>query len=122
MEAIFFVLGGFSGALAVSLGAFGAHALRARLPPERLETFETGVRYQIYHALALLATSFASVHWPASGLPTIAGWLFVVGTLLFSGSLYLLVLSGNRRWGVVTPFGGVAFIAGWVLLALTATG
>jgi len=120
MEAIFFVIGGFSGALAVALGAFGAHALKNRLGQERLETFETGVRYQMYHALALLFAAFAVGHWPASSLPVYAGWLFVAGSLLFSGSLYLLVLSQKRGWGAVTPFGGVAFIAGWVCLAITA--
>lgn len=120
MESTFFVIGSFSGALAVALGAFGAHALRSRLSQERLDTFETGVRYQMYHALALLFAAFAAGHWPASGLPIYAGWLFVAGTLLFSGSLYLLVLSGKRWWGAVTPFGGVAFIAGWVCLAITA--
>jgi len=120
MESVFFVIGGFSGALAVALGAFGAHALKSRLSQERLDTFETGVRYQIYHALALLFAAFAIGHWPASGLPLYAGWLFIAGTLLFSGSLYLLVLSDKRWWGAITPLGGVAFIAGWVCLAIAA--
>jgi uncharacterized membrane protein YgdD (TMEM256/DUF423 family) len=116
---VFILLGGLSGAISVALGAFGAHALQSRLSPERLETFETGVRYQIYHALALLGTAFAAVHWPGSSLPWIAGWAFVAGTLLFSGSLYLLVFSGKRWWGAVTPFGGLAFILGWLFLAFT---
>lgn len=120
MQVIFFVMGGFSGALGVALGAFGAHALKSRLSPERLETFETGVRYQMYHALALLVAAFAVGSWSSSILPVAAGWLFVAGTLLFSGSLYLLVLTDRRWWGAVTPLGGVAFIAGWVCLALAA--
>jgi len=120
MESFFFVIGGFSGALAVALGAFGAHALRSRLSQERLDTFETGVRYQMYHALALLFAAFATGHWPASSLPLYAAWLFIAGTLLFSGSVYLLVLSDKRWWGAVTPLGGVAFIAGWVCLAIAA--
>jgi len=120
MESIFFVIGGFSGALAVAFGAFGAHALKSRLSQERLDTFETGVRYQMYHALALLFAAFAVGQWSASSLPVYAGWLFLAGTLLFSGSLYLLVLSDKRWWGAVTPLGGVAFIAGWVCLAIAA--
>ncbi|HZD55762.1 MAG TPA: DUF423 domain-containing protein [Anaerolineales bacterium] len=116
---VFVLLGGLSGGISVALGAFGAHALQSRLSPERLETFETGVRYQMYHALALLATAFGVVHWPGSSLPLLAGWAFVAGTLLFSGSLYLLVLTGKRWWGAITPFGGLAFILGWVLLAFT---
>jgi uncharacterized membrane protein YgdD (TMEM256/DUF423 family) len=116
---LFFFLGGLSGAIGVALGAFGAHALRARLSPDRLTTFETGVRYQLYHVVGLLAAAVAALNWPASNLSSTAGWLFVVGTILFSGSLYLLALT-NKRWlGIITPFGGLAFIAGWVCLALT---
>ncbi len=120
MNQLFFLTGSLSGGLAVALGAFGAHALRARLTPELLTTFETGVRYQMYHALALLAVALAMTRVPASGLLGAAGWLFVAGTLLFSGSLYLLCLTGRRWLGAVTPFGGLAFIAGWVCLALAA--
>ena len=116
---LFLLLGGLSGGIGVALGAFGAHALQSRLSPERLGTFETGVRYQMYHALALLAAAFVALHWPGSRLPTLAGWTFVAGTLLFSGSLYLLVLTGRRWWGVITPFGGLAFILGWLCLAFT---
>jgi uncharacterized membrane protein YgdD (TMEM256/DUF423 family) len=120
MQNIFFLLGSISGALAVALGAFGAHGLKSRLSAARLENYETAARYQMYHALALLAVFFAARQWPASALPALAGWLFVAGTLLFSGSLYLLVLTDERRWGAVTPLGGLAFIAGWVCLALAA--
>lgn len=117
---VFILLAGLSGGISVALGAFGAHALQSRLSPERLETFETGVRYQMYHALALLAVAFAALHWPESSLPLLAGWAFVAGTLLFSGSLYLLVLTGRHWWGAITPFGGLAFILGWLLLAFAA--
>jgi uncharacterized membrane protein YgdD (TMEM256/DUF423 family) len=118
MDPLFFLLGSLLGALSVALGAFGAHGLRSRLPMERLDNFETAARYQMYHALALLAASFASGAAPASSLPVIAGWLFIAGILLFSGSLYLLVFTGRRAWGAVTPFGGLAFIAGWICLAI----
>lgn len=118
MEKVFFLIGSLLAGTAVALGAFGAHALQSRLTPERLGTFETGVRYQMYHALGLLGVVLATTLWPASRWPAIAGWLFLAGTLLFSGSLYLLVISGKRGWGAVTPFGGIAFIAGWILLAI----
>lgn len=114
----FLFLAGISGAIGVALGAFGAHALKDRLAPERLQTFETGVRYQMYHVAGLLGAVVASAQWPGSSFPSLAGWFFVAGTVLFSGSLYLLVIT-NKRWlGAITPFGGLAFIAGWILLAL----
>ena len=122
MNQLFFILGSISGGLAVALGAFGAHALKARLTPDLLATFETGVRYQMYHALALLVVAIALARVPASGLLNAAGWLFVVGTLLFSGSLYVLCFTQKRWLGAVTPFGGLAFIAGWACLALGALG
>lgn len=116
----FFLLGAISAGLGVALGAFGAHGLRSRLTPEMLAVFETGVRYQMYHALALLivGAAMARVAMPASVM--LAGWLFVVGTLLFSGSLYVLAVTGTRWWGAVTPLGGVAFLAGWLLLIIAA--
>lgn len=120
MERIFFILGSVSGGLAVALGAFGAHGLRSRLTPDLLATFETGVRYQMYHALALLAVGWAVTRWTRSAFPTYAGWLFVAGTILFSFSLYLLALTGARWLGAITPLGGVAFVAGWMCLALAA--
>ncbi len=122
MNQLFFLFGSLSGGLAVALGAFGAHALKARLTLDQLATFETGVRYQMYHALALLAVALAMTRVPTSSLLSAAGWLFVAGTLLFSGSLYLLCLMRKRWLGAVTPFGGLAFIAGWACLALTALG
>ena len=117
---LFFALASILGGLGVALGAFGAHALRGRLSDSLLETFETGVRYHFYHALALVAVVVAMQLWPKSGLPTAAGWLFVTGIVLFSGSLYALAFTNIRWLGAITPFGGVAFIAGWICLALAA--
>lgn len=117
MDRLFFSLGAASAFAAVAAGAFGAHALRARLSPELLAVFETGARYQMYHALGLMAVAWAATRWPGV-LPQWAGWLFVGGTVLFSGSLYALALTGVRALGAVTPIGGVAFLAGWVCLAL----
>ena len=116
MDRLFFVMGCVSAAVAVTLGAFGAHGLRGRLVPDMLMTFEIGVRYQIYHAIGLLAVGLALPRWPSSTL-ALAGWLFVAGTVVFSGSLYALALSGQRWLGAVTPVGGAAFIAGWIVLA-----
>ena len=115
----FFLLGAVFGGLGVAFGAFGAHALRAALSPDDLATFEIGVRYQLIHALALFAVAWATTQWDASTV-TIAGWAFTVGIVVFSGSLYTLVLTGQRWLGAVTPIGGVAFLVGWGLLAWTA--
>ncbi|MES2523420.1 MAG: DUF423 domain-containing protein [Gemmatimonadota bacterium] len=120
MDRLFVMMGALSGAIAVGAGAFGAHALRARLEPRMLEVFETAVRYQMYHALALLATAWVASRSPGS-LATASGWLFVAGTLFFSGSLYAMVFSGVRALGAITPIGGVLFIAGWICLALAAS-
>lgn len=105
--------------LAVAAGAFGAHGLRARLSPDMLQVFETAARYQMYHALALIAVGLIADRWP-SPLLGLAGWLFLAGIVLFSGSLYGLTLSGTRMLGAITPLGGVAFITGWALVALSA--
>lgn len=120
MERRFFALGAVFGFLGVALGAFGAHALRTRLDAADLAVYETGVRYQMYHALALLAVAWAASQWPAAATVRVAGWLFVVGIILFSGSLYALVLTGHRALGAVTPVGGLAFLVAWALLAWTA--
>jgi uncharacterized membrane protein YgdD (TMEM256/DUF423 family) len=121
MERVFLALGALSAAISVAAGAFGAHALRSRLAPDLLAVFETGARYQMYHALALVAAAWAAGRAPASsGAASWAGWLFVAGTVLFSGSLYALALTGVKALGAVTPFGGVAFIAGWLALAAAA--
>ena len=119
MPQLFLVLAGLSGFLGVALGAFGAHGLRERLTPDLLAVFEVGVRYQMYHALALVAVGLALDRWPSAALQA-AGWCFVAGTLIFSGSLYLLAVSGSRWLGAVTPLGGVAFLAGWLLFAWAA--
>jgi uncharacterized membrane protein YgdD (TMEM256/DUF423 family) len=121
MDRLFFSLGASSALLSVAAGAFGAHALRGRLSPEYLTVFETAARYQMYHALGLLAVAWAVSRWPA-GTAQWAGWLFVVGTVLFSGSLYALALTGERWLGAVTPLGGVAFLLGWLCLALSSRG
>lgn len=118
MDRLFFGVGALSALISVAAGAFGAHALRARLTPDYLAVFETAARYQMYHALALFAAAWAITRWP-SPLPVWAGWLFVAGTVLFSGSLYALALTGMRGLGAITPLGGVAFLAGWICLALT---
>jgi uncharacterized membrane protein YgdD (TMEM256/DUF423 family) len=118
MRRLFFFCGGLFGGLGVILGAFGAHTLKARLTPELLAIFETGVRYQIYHALALLFLALVAEKRPKDGLLTAGGWLFVVGTLLFSGSLYVLALGGVRWLGAITPVGGAAFIIGWFCLVV----
>ena len=99
MDRVFFIIGSIAAGLAVALGAFGAHALKARLSPELLQTFETGVRYHLYHALALFAVAFALTQWETSSWPVAAGWLFVIGIILFSGSLYLLAITGVRWLG-----------------------
>lgn len=119
MERTFLALGSISALVSVAAGAFGAHALRSRLSAELLGTFETGARYQMFHALGLLAVAWAAARLPG-GLAAAAGWLFVAGTVLFSGSLYLLALTGVRWLGAVTPIGGVAFLAGWACLAWAA--
>jgi len=112
-------IGALFGALGVMLGAFGAHALRARLDPRDLEIFETAVRYQVYHAFALLGAAWLlSRNAPFAGA---AAWTLIAGTVVFSGSLYLLVATGHRWFGAITPIGGVALIAGWLLLALAAS-
>jgi uncharacterized membrane protein YgdD (TMEM256/DUF423 family) len=107
--------GALLGLTAVAAGAFGAHALKSAVTPERLAVFETGVRYQLVHALALFACAWTMQTWPGR-LAFAAGACFVAGALLFSGSLYALVLSGEARLGIVTPFGGLAFLIGWILL------
>jgi uncharacterized membrane protein YgdD (TMEM256/DUF423 family) len=135
MDRAFLVLGALFGFLGVAFGAFGGHAVRTRLTPERRATFETGVRYQLVHALALFAVVLVDVvrfgggassgtlyaFDDATGWPiALAGWLFVAGVVLFSGSLYVLSLTGKRAWGAVTPFGGLCLLGGWIALVLAA--
>lgn len=115
MDRTFLLVGALAGFVGVALGAFGAHGLRTRLSTEMLTVFETGVRYQMYHALALLALGWATTRWPGATMNG-AGWCFVTGTVLFSGSLYALSVTGVRVLGAITPLGGLAFIAGWILI------
>lgn len=117
MARTFWMLGCVFGLVAVGAGAFGAHALRARLTPDLLAVWETAARYQMYHALALLVVALAASRWPAGGWSA-PGWLFTAGIVIFSGSLYVLALSGVRWLGAITPLGGAALLAGWLLLAL----
>jgi uncharacterized membrane protein YgdD (TMEM256/DUF423 family) len=116
----FLMLGSISGFLSVALGAFGAHALKAKLDEYSLGIFHTGVTYQTTHALALVLVALLLKWYPDSAGLTWAGWCFVVGTLVFSGSLYTLALSGIKVLGAITPIGGVLFLAGWALLAIHA--
>jgi uncharacterized membrane protein YgdD (TMEM256/DUF423 family) len=116
MEKLFIIAGAASAFIGVAAGAFGAHALKSRLPPDLLAVFEVGVRYQMYHAFALMAAAWIAGRWPGSAATT-AGMLFIVGTLLFSGSLYVLSLTGIRWLGAVTPLGGLAWLVAWACLA-----
>ena len=115
---LFLSLGTVLAAMAVVLGAFGAHALKGRLPADMLAVYHTAVEYHFWHALGLLAVGLACLQLPDSPWLRAAGWLLAAGVLLFSGSLYLLVRSGARWLGAVTPFGGMAFILGWIAFAV----
>jgi uncharacterized membrane protein YgdD (TMEM256/DUF423 family) len=119
MDRTFLLVGAVAALIGVGFGAFGAHGLRGRLSPEMLAVFETGVRYQMYHAFAILIVAIALSRFDGA-LVRSAGWLFTVGILLFSGSLYALALTGTTMLGAITPFGGIAFLAGWVCLVLVA--
>lgn len=116
MDRFFLIVGSVSAFLAVALGAFGAHGLKNSLSSDLLNTFEVGVRYHFYHTFGLFVVAWASTRWPG-GSVTAAGWLFVAGIIIFSGSLYLLSLTGLRWLGAITPIGGLAFLLGWLLLA-----
>jgi uncharacterized membrane protein YgdD (TMEM256/DUF423 family) len=115
MERFFFISGALMAFLAVGLGAFGAHSLKSRLTPEMLDVFEVGVRYHMYHALGLLAVAWACSRWPERNVDA-AGWAFLAGIVIFSGSLYLLSTLEIRWLGAITPVGGVAFLIGWAIL------
>ena len=115
VDKTFLLVGALAAFLAVAFGAFGAHGLRGRLPPDMLAVFETGVRYHMYHALAILIVGLIAARLDGWLIHT-AGWAFAIGIVLFSGSLYLLALTGVRMWGAVTPIGGVAFLVGWACL------
>lgn len=113
----FLMLGALLAALGVASGAFGAHALKSLLTPERLAVYQTAVQYHFYHAFGLLIVGLLLLKWPEAGGLRVAGWLLLAGLLLFSGSLYLLTLTGQRWLGAVTPLGGTAFIAAWLVVA-----
>lgn len=119
MDRWFFTAGSLAALLGVAAGAFGAHALAGTLPPASAAVYETAVRYLLIHALALLAVAWACSRWPGRAT-TAAGWLFVAGIVLFSGSLIVLALTGNRALGAIAPVGGGALIAGWACLAWSA--
>ena len=112
---LFLAIGGLAALAAVALGAFGAHALKNRLPAEMLAVWHTGVEYHVYHALGLLAVGFVAARLPDSALLKWSGWLMLAGILLFSGSLYALALSSERWLSAITPIGGVAFLVAWAL-------
>ena len=115
MDRTFLLIGALAGFIGVGFGAFGAHALKGRLSPEMLAVFETGVRYQMYHAFAVLIVALAAVRFDG-WMVRAAGWAFTTGIVLFSGSLYALALTGVTVLGAITPLGGLAFLVGWALL------
>jgi uncharacterized membrane protein YgdD (TMEM256/DUF423 family) len=119
MERTFLLAGAVAGFIGVAFGAFGAHGLRGRLSPDMLAVFETGVRYQMYHALALLLTAIVAGRVDSRAVAA-AGWLFIAGIALFSGSLYVLSVTGVTAFGAITPIGGVALLAGWICLGVAA--
>ena len=120
MHRSFLLIGAVLGFLGVAVGAFGAHGLRGRLSPDMLAVFEIGVRYQMYHVFALLVVAAAIGHAGRTRLLMAAGWCFIAGILIFSGSLYALALSGTTMFGAITPIGGLGFLIGWACLAFFA--
>ncbi len=120
MHKNFLLIAAILGFLGVAFGAFGAHGLRSRLTPEMLAVFDIGVRYQMYHVFALLAVAAAIGHFGQVRLLTIAGWSFIAGTVIFSGSLYALALTATGVFGAITPIGGLGFLIGWACLAFFA--
>lgn len=118
MAKTFLAVAAVSGLLAVMIGAFGAHGLKGRLTEELLAVYQTGVQYHFYHTMALLVVGLLLLHYPLQSMLNWSGWFFVSGLLLFSGSLYVLALSGVKWLGAVTPVGGLCFLLGWLVLAL----
>ena len=115
---LFLILGGINAALVVMLGAFGAHGLKTKISAEMLAVYQTGVHYHLFHALGLLVVGLVATQMADSVYLNWSGWLMLVGIILFSGSLYVLSVSGLRWLGMVTPFGGVAFIAAWIVFVI----
>jgi len=120
MAKTFLFLGAINAFLSVALGAFGAHALRGRITPDMLDIYHTGVQYQIFHALGLILIGILAIHFPNSGLLRWSGWLMFFGIVIFSGSLYILAITGITWLGAITPIGGTAFLFSWLLLAIMA--
>jgi uncharacterized membrane protein YgdD (TMEM256/DUF423 family) len=120
MQSIFLFFGALSALIGVGMGAFGAHGLKNAISPEMLAVYQTGVSYQMWHALGLLGVALIRRHDPESRLLTWAGWLMLIGIVLFSGSLYLLAMMDLKQLGMITPFGGVSFLIAWLLLAVYA--
>lgn len=117
---VFILIGAINAFLAVALGAFGAHGLEGRVEPKYLETWKTGVTYQMFHATGLFIIGILAGKLPASSLISWSGWLMLIGIILFSGSLYTLTLTKISVLGAITPIGGVAFLAAWVLMMIAA--
>ncbi|WP_026678816.1 DUF423 domain-containing protein [Fictibacillus gelatini] len=117
---VFLIIGAINAALAVALGAFGAHGLEGKLSEKMLEVYKTGVQYHMYHALGILAVALIASKLTNSSLVNWSGWLLFIGIILFSGSLYVLSMTGISKLGIITPFGGLAFIIGWILLVVGA--
>ena len=117
---LFIILGAINALLAVGLGAFGAHGLEGKVEPKYLEVWKTGVLYQMFHALGLIALGIIAGNVPATSLLSWSGWFMLAGIVLFSGSLYALTLSGIKVLGAVTPLGGVAFLISWIMLIIFA--
>lgn len=117
---LFLILGSLNALIGVALGAFGAHGLKTKVAPEMLAVWNTAVLYHLIHALGLLLIGILCQLMPAAPLVKVAGWSILLGVLLFSGSLYALVLTGTKPIGIITPFGGIAFLIGWLLLAIAA--
>ncbi len=120
MSKVFLFLAASNGLLAVALGAFGAHGLGARLSADLMANYQTAVQYHFYHSLALFGVALLNAQFPNATLPKASGYLFLAGILLFSGSLYVLALTGERWLGAITPIGGTGFLAGWVCLCIFA--
>lgn len=118
MFKLFASVGSINALIAVMLGAFGAHALKSRLTSEMMEIFQTAVQYHFYHALGLLAVGIIAVHLPESNWLKASGWLMLAGIVIFSGSLYILSITGIKWLGAITPIGGTAFILAWILLTV----
>jgi uncharacterized membrane protein YgdD (TMEM256/DUF423 family) len=118
MSKVFLILGSVNAATAVSMGAFGAHFLKTKIPEDMLFVFQTAVQYHFYHSLGLMVIGVLTIHIKPEKHLGIAGWIMFIGIILFSGSLYILSTTAARWVGMITPFGGIAFIVSWVFIAI----